>query len=293
MDATKWLAIVGVVSALTLGVGFVTGLISVGLGWKVNRAQKVEMARANESAADAKLKAERLEGDNLALRSQVATLETQASDAKKDVAGLQKAASDAQTALAEQRGKTAQLEKAAADAKRELSEQQERTADLERVAAVQQIRAAEAEKALEELKRRAEPREFWFGREEQDILRNGAKGEIAEIIFLEGNGESATLAGHIASMFEWAQWKIKRPTAFATVGTEADAGYVNAILHKYAFADKDVVVISKSNLDFLTLKKDSPLWFLLRAMEVTHLRVGTTADGLSPANTFRIVIVPR
>jgi hypothetical protein len=142
MDASKWLAVVGVISALTLGVGFITGLISVGLGLKVNRQQNVEVARANESAAEAKLKADKLEGDNLALRGQVATLETAAADAKKDVAGLQKAAADAQIALEEQKGRTATLESAAADAK---AAQQRVEADL----AIQQARAAIAEQKAE------------------------------------------------------------------------------------------------------------------------------------------------
>src|SRR6266571_3163496 len=154
MDATKWLAIVGVISALTLGVGFVTGLISVGLGLKINRGQKVEIATANKSAAEAKLKADNLESDNLKLRGQVARLEKQATDAKKDVAGLQKAAADAlaeqqrvQKQLVEQQGRTAGLEKSASDAK---AAQQRVETDL----AKQQERAAKAERELAEVQRR-------------------------------------------------------------------------------------------------------------------------------------------
>lgn len=215
MDATKWLAIVGVASALTLGVGFVTGLISVGLGWKVNREQKVEMARANESAADAKLKAEKLEGDNLTLRGQVATLETQATDAKKDVAGLQKAASDAlaeqqrvQTQLAEQQGRTASLEKAATDAK---ASQQRVETDL----AKQKERTAKAEKELAEVQERFKFRDLNQEQSAQLVafLKQHPAGEV-EVTAVGNNDESEHFAKQLTAILLEAGWKAHWSSGF-------------------------------------------------------------------------------
>ncbi|MCU1264743.1 MAG: hypothetical protein JWM21_1061 [Acidobacteria bacterium] len=45
MDATKWFHLVGLISAVALGIGFVTALVSVGLSWRVNETQKTELAR--------------------------------------------------------------------------------------------------------------------------------------------------------------------------------------------------------------------------------------------------------
>ena len=190
MDATKWLAIVGVISALTLGVGFVTALISAGLGWKINRAQKVEVAQLSNDTANAQLKADKLEGDNLTLRGQVATLETAATDAKKDVAGLQKAATDAQTELLAQQGRTAVLEKEASDAKARY------LVLLERVS----------------------PRSLSSQRARMlDMLRQFAKGPIT-ITCLNGNGESCGFAQEIADLLKDAGWTVEGPRDMVLFG---------------------------------------------------------------------------
>lgn len=123
------------------------------------------------------------------------------------------------------------------------------------------------------------------------MLRDNEKGEIAEILYREGRGESSNLAGSIRFMFDWAGWKVGEPSPYTKL--ERDAGFVNAILLGQWFGDKDVVVISKSNLDFFNVKPGDALWSLLRAMAAARLRVGTTADGVSPAKTVRLVIVPQ
>src|ERR1051325_243757 len=43
MDTAKLFHIVGLISALALGVGFVTGIISVWLSWRITQEQKVEI----------------------------------------------------------------------------------------------------------------------------------------------------------------------------------------------------------------------------------------------------------
>jgi len=49
-DPTKLFYIVGLISALALGVGFVTGLVSVGLSWRINEQQKHELEKLRTDA---------------------------------------------------------------------------------------------------------------------------------------------------------------------------------------------------------------------------------------------------
>jgi hypothetical protein len=50
VDPTRLFHIVGLISALALGVGFVTGLISVGLSWRINEQQKHELEKLRTDA---------------------------------------------------------------------------------------------------------------------------------------------------------------------------------------------------------------------------------------------------
>src|SRR5438874_43134 len=50
MDSTKLFHIVGLISALALGVGFIAGLISVGLSWRINKEQKLELEKVRSDA---------------------------------------------------------------------------------------------------------------------------------------------------------------------------------------------------------------------------------------------------
>jgi hypothetical protein len=45
MNASEWFHLIGLISAAALGVGFVAGLVSVGLSWKVNQDQKLELEK--------------------------------------------------------------------------------------------------------------------------------------------------------------------------------------------------------------------------------------------------------
>src|SRR5215218_1793950 len=43
MTTTAWFHVVGIISASLLGLGFIAGLISVGLSWKANRELQTEL----------------------------------------------------------------------------------------------------------------------------------------------------------------------------------------------------------------------------------------------------------
>ena len=58
MDTTKWFHLVGLISAVALGIGFVAALVSVGLSWRINQQQELELANVRKEAAQANEKAE-------------------------------------------------------------------------------------------------------------------------------------------------------------------------------------------------------------------------------------------
>ena len=142
-------------------------------------------ATANEGAAKANERATALENANLTLRGQVATLETGAANAAKDVARLQKEASDAKAA--QQR---VELELAAQ--KTELVKYRER--------------AAIAERSLLELQEKLAPRQLTPAGEAALIkaLAAGAKGEIE--IGYAPDLETSLLADNFVRLLQAAGW---------------------------------------------------------------------------------------
>lgn len=140
------------------GVGFVTGLISVGLGWKINRAQAVEMARANESAAKANKGVADAGVEIAKAKEGAAQAVRDTAKANEEVARLNDESLQTQfnlektkTSLLEARANVFDLQRAAADAK---AAQQRVEIDL----AKQRQRAVKAEKDLLELQAQVQPR---------------------------------------------------------------------------------------------------------------------------------------
>jgi hypothetical protein len=108
--------------AATLLIAFACTVIAVKTSSRKDELTRAENLRKAEHIAD-------LDHANLTLRGQVATLETNAASANKDVAGLQKAAADAKAAqqrveidLAKQQERAANAERDAAEAKLELED---------------------------------------------------------------------------------------------------------------------------------------------------------------------------
>lgn len=95
---------------------------------------RIEEAKSVAAKADEHAKA--LEKDNWTLRSQVATLETNAANASKDLAGLQKAAADAKAAQQKVEIDLARQQERTATAEKNLLELQERV-KLRRLSAEQ------------------------------------------------------------------------------------------------------------------------------------------------------------
>lgn len=139
----------------------------------------VKIADATKLGQEAKERAEKLEHDNLTLRGQVATLETNAAQAQKDVANLQKAASDAKAA--QQRVET------------ELAKQRERTAI--------------AERSLLELQDKLRYRNVSKEQREAFIkaTSRATKGEI-EVSALSGDPESIAFAESLRTLVVDAGW---------------------------------------------------------------------------------------
>jgi len=91
-----------------------------------SREKDLKIAEAQQSAEAADERSNNLEHANLALRSQVATLETNAAKANKELAGLQKSASDAKSAQQRVEIELAKQRELTANAETRLLELQER-----------------------------------------------------------------------------------------------------------------------------------------------------------------------
>lgn len=165
----------------------------------IQAESNARIAEAGSTAAQANERAEKLENDNLVLRGQVATLETQAADAGKELAGLQKAASDA--LAAQQRVET------------ELARQQERTAEANKQAqkAISDNLVIEASLEDErrtrlELEKAIAPREIWEPETFVDSLKPFA-GQQVTIVFLN-DFEAKAFAFELSHLLESANWNV-------------------------------------------------------------------------------------
>src|SRR5689334_19791537 len=71
MTATQWFHILGLIGALSVGVAFVTGLISIGLSWKIAREQEVKRAQLETELAKQRERAAHAEKSLLELRQRM------------------------------------------------------------------------------------------------------------------------------------------------------------------------------------------------------------------------------
>jgi hypothetical protein len=83
MSASEWFHIVGFISAGALGIGFITGVISVVLSRAINREQAREIAKANVKIAELTQDTEELKNKNLALQSDSDFLQLQLTDPRR------------------------------------------------------------------------------------------------------------------------------------------------------------------------------------------------------------------
>lgn len=188
-----------------LGLTTLVGVWALTTGHAVSQTQDAKLAsaleragKANERAGAAYERAEDLESKNLTLRGQVATLETQAVNASKELAGLQKDAADSKAAqqkvevdLAAQRKSAAILEKEAANAKRDLLELQERLKD-------RHLTAEQRSQLLE-------------------ILRANPKGSI-DVSCIAGSLEPCNFAGELVEVLKAAGWQVAFTRGFLSLG---------------------------------------------------------------------------
>jgi hypothetical protein len=194
-SAEDWQTFALVVTVIFLILAFGFGLANAIIGWRVNLAKKeesrrkddqltlnlkakdvlIEEARASASSADeraekANERAQKIEGENLILR-------TDLNKATEEVAGLQKDAANARAAQ-----QTVEIE---------LSKQKERTAIAERL--------------LLELQERVKPRHITPAQAQAMIsaLRNAPKTKIS---FYSVDAESSALVRQLSSVLEQAGW---------------------------------------------------------------------------------------
>ena len=178
--------------AATLLFGFAFTVVVIKAGNRKDKLTSVEDLRKSEDIAN-------LNAANLVLRGQVATLEINAANANKDLAGLQKSASDAK--VAQQRVEI------------DLAKQQEKTAI--------------AEKDLANLKETIRPRRLT--QEQQTVLVKLLSGEPngpVIIVCVMGDDEGTTFATQISHLLKLAGW----PPAGVNQNTFSGAGAVRLVL---------------------------------------------------------------
>lgn len=189
----------------------------------------------------------------------------------------------------ELRGGVANLEKEAADAR--AAQQRIQTA-----LAVQQQRAAKAELELAEVKRRQSPRRFFF-MQSQDVLANGAKGEV-EIVYPPKNGEAEQLARDIATALNWAQWNVRDIKPFEP-NHETPLSYsITSVIEGRWLPGTDIWVTVPTSSDFFEAEEGEPLFALKQILNAARLRVlplqtGKRPPNSSAPNSFTVIIAPR
>jgi len=198
-----------------IGILIVTALIIALFTWlvwdagnKVQDAIRVDadarIAEAQSTGASASERAGKLEHNNLILRSTVATLETKAASAQKDVSSLQKAASDAK--MAQQKVEI------------ELAKQRERTAAAELALAKVQERMKWRSVSPEQRKRLLE------------MLKDEAKGNIV-VKCSVGDDEAYNFASQFVEILRSSGWSVDGVNQSWFADPPVGAGF---LVHKLA-----------------------------------------------------------
>jgi hypothetical protein len=233
-----------------------------------------QAALANSKAGEANKTAGELEAANLTLRGQVATLETQAVDAKKDVAALQRAATEA---LAKQQKVQSELAK------------------QETLLAKQQERAANAELELERLKMQAGPRRINRG----EFLKalDGQPKAPVEILYLRDDQESFEFAQEIENVLRMATWEVisrgpipasgsESPTAM-TVGGQPSG--VTVVVHSVSEEEAESGQKRFTGKEWLR----TPWTVLQHAFEQSTGESHASTNTGVPPGILRVVVAPK
>jgi hypothetical protein len=193
--------------ALSLLFSCLFTIVVIKAGGRKDRLTAIEDLRKAEQIA-------KLETANLTLRGQVATLEIQAADANKDLAGLQRSASEAKAAqqrvqidLAEQQERAARADSRVAGLEKDASDAKAAQQRVEIDLAKQQEKTAIAERDLANLKETARPRHLT--QEQQaalvDMLSGGPNGPVI-LVCLACDDEANRFAHQIDTVLRLAGW---------------------------------------------------------------------------------------
>jgi len=229
-------------------------------------------AQANDSAQKANERAQKLESDNLTLRGQVATLETAAADAKKE--------------LVEQQGRTASLEKDAADAKAAqqrvettLAEQQERAADAER-------KLKETEGVLTTLGYQTSPRWAKFIAQSlgcEEILK-GLPPRKIEIVYQDGSVEGFRLAWNVGLWLHRYKWDIAPLKAVPST--------LNLLPELSRLNWSDAVMLTRNGPDENFVKEGPAKTPEVALARCTGFFTYWDKDPTLPEDSIRLIILP-
>jgi hypothetical protein len=268
MDADRWFRVVGLISVSALSVGFVAGIVSLGLSWKINRDEKQELAKIK---ADAQVEAQRIESEG---KDRVAKIHA---EAEKQTRRIE----------AESQERIARIQAAAnekiAEANKQAARANERAGNLELEAAAQRERAANAELALKRAREQLQPRSFTFDFASfKDALKNQPKGTV--FILYDGDTESLLFASGLSSAFREVGWKTTGPAPHTEIRFNPWGLGPNE-------SNFGVTLISRLiEGGGATIKADTPYRALTNAFRVAKSGIHQRVDATVPPDAFGILI---
>jgi hypothetical protein len=162
MDATSWFHLVGLISAVALGIGFVAALVSVGLSWRINENQKGELVKLSHDK-DVQIEKVRTDSETETKRIESESkerIDEARRESEEKIATLTAEAEQAKTERAEADKQIAIAKADAAKADERSAKSSVEVAKLQIVVAKAEQKRAEAEKALLELQQQVKPRHF-------------------------------------------------------------------------------------------------------------------------------------
>ncbi len=239
---------------------------------------------AKRGASEANAKSDSLEKDNLVLRGQVATLESNASNAQKELAGLQTKAADA---IAAQQRVELELTQATSELRSkqtELEEAQRKTAEAQKGAAVAQL---DLKKYVEEVAKRQQPRPI----PEVFVINELKKARPGKLLiwYQEGSNETYMFADHLRDTIAQGGWSVpKQPTPITSlVGIRGGTALA------------DLVIVSKEGMsETKPGMEETPIFGMWKAL-MAMVRygaihgVGQGTDDKLPEDTVEIYVGPK
>lgn len=203
-----WFYVVGGISAVALGVGFVTALVGLTLSWKMNRQLERDLKDKEAQIVAVKRDATRIETESNE-KIEAANREAQEREAK--------IKADAEIKIAEAHAIGQQANEKAGEANERAAGIEKQNLELRVGVANLEKEAADAKRAYFELQERVKPRSLTAEESARlkEMLEKGLKGYVV-INCILGDSESTAFANELNEVLKAAGWQTSdvRPSVY-------------------------------------------------------------------------------